>query len=391
MTTGGAANLSNVSGGDVPGLLRPTIAETPALLVFAGGSDPEKLVKSSGVPSRLGGSPPQGTHIASIAGHLVLNDIATRAQSRWSNVTWSDTDYSGNEDWSTTLGNLCGTFTASGRPDPMVAVGENSGEVFLFGTQSVESWIPDAQAGFVPSAQKPFGCIAPYSVVGVDQNFAWLDQIRRFVVSDGRSESIISDPIQKTLHDMTTVSDCFGYRVVLGTLDLLVWTFPTDGRTFVYQKGAGWAQWSSSGSNFNVTAKTTLRATNDVLVGTSDGDTGTLSMDAPTDFGDPIDSYVITGFQDRGTDAWKSCDRIRVVMRRGATETTDEPYLLISWRDGTGAWETPLQVSLGAAGESNPVVELWSLGVYRRRQWKIDFRSAETLSLVAVTEEFTVL
>ena len=393
VTTGSSLDISNVPSGDVRGLARPVFAETGELLVITGGAEPEKVVKSTSIPSLLGGPPPNGSHVVSMTKRLLINDPDGTDSSlvTWSNGNDSTLAYGGNEDWTTTLGNAVGTLPSMGKDQPALAVHENSNEVFCFALSSVRVYAPDSTSVFVPSSSKQFGCGAPYSIVAADQNFAWLDDRRRFVISDGRAEKIVSDPIQQTLHDMGTVSDCFGYRVVLGTLDALVWTFPTERRTFVYQKDAGWGQWSGDGGNFLVTAKTALRATNSVLVGTSQGHLGTLSFDAVTDLDTPINAYVITGFLDRDTDAWKSCNRVRIAMRRGATTTANEPYLLLSWRDGTGAWETPLEVSLGSAGETNPVVEFWSLGVYRRRQWKMDFREAEDLTLVAVTEEFEVL
>jgi len=37
------------------------------------------------------------------------------------------------------------------------------------------------------------------------------------------------------------------------------------------------------------------------------------------------------------------------------------------------------------------VVQLWGLGVYRRRQWKLEFTDAADLALVAATEEYEIL
>lgn len=388
----GSSDLSPGGQTDVPGTLRPIIAETDALVVFAGGLDPQKLVKASFASSRLGGSPPQGSHVAAIASRLVMNSYAgIRSQVSYSDVAVGSV-YAGNEDWTTA--NAAGVFTAAARPDPVLAVHENTNEVFVFGPASLQVYAPDAGIFFAPVVNRELGCSAPYSVVKTDQNFAWLDHLRRFVVGNGREEQVISEPIQKTLHDMTRVDDCFGYRVVLGYLDAMVWTFPTDGRTFMFQKGASWSEWSLWDGNwtgFPAAAHTRRLETNDVLMGTTDGYIAKLDLDADTDFGDAINAYVVTGFQDRGSDAWKECRRVRFALRRGRTESTSEPAILLSWRDGLGAWEPPIPISMGAAGESNPVVELWSLGVYRRRQWKLDFREAEDLTLVSASEEFQVL
>jgi len=392
VTAGGAVNLSMVPEGNVDGTLKPIVAETDALVVFAGGKKTEKVVKANKLPSRLGGDPPEGSHILAIANRLVENDVTgTLSQLHYSDQAVG-TDYSGNEDWSTAL--VTGIFTAAARPDPIVAVHENTNEIFVFGPSSLQVYGPDATANFAPVVNKEVGCSAPYSVVKSDQNFVWLDHLRRFVMSDGRQFQVLSDPIQKTLQSLDTVSDCFGYRITMGYIDAGIWVFPSEGLTFCYQKDAGWGQWSGwdgAWAQFPVTAATRIKVTGETMVGTDDGSLGILDMDTTTDFGDQVNAYVVTGFQDRGTDNFKSCRKVRFTLRRGRTTGVEEPYFLLSWRDGLGPWEPGIPISLGSAGENNPVVELWSLGTYRRRQWKMDFKSSENLALVSASEEFEVL
>lgn len=394
----GAIQLHAASQADVPGTDRPTVAETDALLVFAGGRNPEKLVLSTKMPSRLGGGPPQGSHVIAMRSSLMLNDVRgnTPGSFYFSAPTTSSADYSPNEDWTTPQ--LTGSVKAEARPDPIVALHDNTDEIFAFGTTTLQVFAPsqDPTYPFQPSVTRELGCGAPYSVIKTDQSFAWLDHLRRFVISDGRSQTVISDPIQKTLHDMTTVSDCFGYRVVQGYMDILVWTFPTDGRTFAFQQGASWSEWSGwdgdSWTVFPVTAATKLKAQGKTLVGTSTGQMATLQLDSPTDFGSTINSYIITGFQDHDTDSWKSCDQVRLALRRGQVATgAPEPFVLLSYRDNLGPWNDPIAVGLGTAADYDPVVELWGMGVYRRRQWKLEFTNAADMSLVAATESFSVL
>lgn len=394
----GPVNLSGHSASDVRGTRRPTMAETEALLVFAGGAEPQKLILTTRDSSQLGGGPPQGTHVVAYADSLFLNtvdpSVATKSQFFFSGPAVG-ADFSGNEDWSTA--HVAGVIRATARPDPVVALYGNTDELFVFGTTTLQVFgkSTDPANPFPPVVTMELGCSAPYSVVQSDRTFAWLDHLRRFVVSDGRTQTVISDPIQRTLHDMSSVSDCFGYRIILGYLDLIVWTFPTDGRSFVFQQGAAWSEWSSwDGSHwtpFPVTAATNLKAKGQVLVGTSAGQMARLDLGTTQDLGRDINAYVITGFQDHKTDAPKSCARVRFALRRGQVETDTEPILLLSWRDDLGPWEPSIPLSLGAPGESSPVVQLHGLGVYRRRQWRLEFTDAADLALVSATEEFEVL
>lgn len=392
-----AVLLSNGPASDVRGLLRPVIAETEALLVFAGGSYPEKVVLSTKVPTPLGGSPPSGSHVVANANRLVMNEVVGDVKSgfNYSDVS-AGSSYTGNETWTGSSSEVAGFNSVDGKPDPVIAIAENTAELFAWGSKSLQVFAVDGSV-FVygPVVTRELGCSAPYSIVKRDQDFMWLDHHRRFVVSNGREQKVLSDPIQKTLHDMASVSDCFGYRIKVGYIDAVIWTFPTDGRTFVYQEGASWAEWSGwDGTHwtpFPVTAATLLAAQNTTLVGTSTGQIATLDLDETQDFDEDINAYVITGFQNHDTENPKACNRVSFTLRRGQTTTTDEPIILVSWRDSLGPWEPSIPISLGTAGDFDPVVQLWGLGVYRRRQWKLEFTDADDLALIAAVEEFEVL
>lgn len=393
----GAVNLSGHAEADMRGTRRPTVAETAAILVFAGGAEPEKLLLTTRQPSRLGGSPPQGSHAVANASRVLINDVVGDQRNGFSYSDVSGgSSFTGSETWTGITSEVAGFIATEGKPDPVIALLDNTAEVFAWGSTSLQVMDADGSVSvYGPTVTRELGCAAPYSVIKNDQNFAWLDHLRRFVVSDGRSDQIISDPIQKTLHDMDSVSDCFGYRVKQGFVDALVWTFPTDGRTFVYQQGAGWGEWSgwdgSHWSPFPVTAACQLKSRGKTLVGTNAGQVALLDLSASQDFGSNINAYVITGFQDHDTDGWKSCNRVRFALRRGQTASTTEPIILVSWRDDLGPWEPALPLGLGPAGDFAPVVQLWGLGVYRRRQWKLEFTDAADVALVSATEDFDIL
>lgn len=396
---GQSSELTNDNGDMVYGDGRPVFAETEALIVIAAGRQPQKVVRSTGVCSRLGGSPPRATHVIANSSRLLLNDVQT--QKTWAYYSADATgtvSFAGHEQWNG-AGNS-GNIAAASRPDPLVALAENTNEVFLLGATSVQTYAPDGSIIYAPATTREFGCAAPYSVVRDDQALAWLDDKRRFVRTDGRSFAVLSAPISKTLASFSTVSDAFGYRVHTSYLDALVWTFPTEGRTLCYQKGAGWSQWggwSNSVANwtsFPVNAHTLVFGsdTNVVAVNTSQGGRiAQLSLDAQTDLGDPVVASVTSGFENRGTANRKHCIAVRFVLRRGFTAATGSPTVSLQWRDSLGPWGTAVPVRLGAPSEFDVVVAIRSLGVYRSRQWRITFSGPEDLALVSVTEEYEVL
>lgn len=404
VTGAGALPLGPPTGDNtLAGLARPTFAETQLLLVIAGGDKMEKIVLSTGVASRLGGDPPLASHVAANSSRL-LGNLANvpgnagfdQSVVRFSDIANGNADFSGMEVWTEGLG-TAGHFSAEADPDPVLAIFENTNEVFCFGTTSLQVFAPDPSAVYAPSVTRELGCAAPYSVVKINQQFAWLDNLRRIVMSDGRSEQVLSEPIWKDLSDMTTVSDCFGYRVTDAFLDVLVWTFPTDGRTFAFQKGSGWSEWlgwNSGTSNWAAFPVTTARLaplSHDVLAGTADGRIGRFSVDATTDLGTLINASVETGYLAQGTDARKHCKCVRVAMRRGQSFGAVGPQAYLSWRDQPGPYGAPLSIDLGTLGDTTVVLEFRSLGVYRRRQWRFEFSGVEDLRLLSVIEEFDIL
>lgn len=395
VTAGGALDLTTVSGYRLPGALRPVVAETEAMLVFTAGDYPMKYEFAAAQTAALGGTPPRASHVLANSSRLLLNHSQTdRGLIDYSGAA-SGTATTGHETWGVTL--TSGYFSAEARPDIIQALWENTNEVFAFGSRSLQYFTPDATSVYAPVTTKESGIAAPYSVIKVDQNFAWLDHQRRFVMSDGRSLNVLSEDIHGDLLGMTTVDDCFGYRVLTGNCEVLVWQFPTDGRTFAFQVGAGWSQWSeydtvaSNWSAMSVTCHHLIAGSTVNLVGTSGGYVRQFSDSSYTDAnGAVIVARTRTGFINRGTSAKKQCRRVLVTLRRGAATST-APVGYLRWRDDTGAWSTNLPCGFGTIGDNTTVLEFRSLGVYRTRQWEFEFSGEVDFSLVSVIEDFEVL
>jgi hypothetical protein len=394
VTAGGASSLSEGPSALLNGAQRPIFAETEALLVFATGGDLQKVDLVTFSSARLGGSPPVATHVIANNSRLLANNAESLNRINYSDQA-SGSSITGHETWDGSL--TSGFFPADARPDTVVALHENTNEVFAFGTTNVQAFAPDPSITYASVTTREYGCSAPYSVIKVDQRFAWLDHQRRIVVSDGRGIEIVSAPIQQTLHDMTTATDAFGYRVFHGPVDCLVWTFPTDGRTFAYQIGGGWAEWLSwnDGTNnwqpFPVTAHTIRPDTGQNLVGTSAGKIGVLKSSAQDDLGTLINAHVTTGFVDRENSRRKWCKHVKLVLKRGFATSSTAPVGFLQYRDDYGAWQDMIPVSFGGSGDHVAEVPIDSLGIYRRRQWRFTFSGSEEFVLAEATEDYDVL
>ncbi|MGW8177603.1 MAG: hypothetical protein ACWGQW_02240, partial [bacterium] len=203
--------------------------------------------------------------------------------------------------------------------------------------------------------------------------------------------------IGATIGGISDVSDCFGYRVVEDPVDCYVWTFPTDGRTFVYQVGVGWGQWQGYDWTHNNWCQLPVTChehdkTRDInFVGTSDGYIGHFDSSSESDFDDQINAYVETGYDNRGTDSRKFCKAVRIALRRGEVSGTTRPVGFLQYSDAPGEWSEPFYVDFGISGDTNPVVSFRGLGTYRRRAWRFTFSGSVNLALVSVIEEYEVL
>jgi hypothetical protein len=332
-------------------------------------------------------SVPQSTHVTSMSQRLIANELRWNQQRvRYSGLPSDTYSYA---TWTEGIG-TAGSFTAENAPDPVVAVDRTREYLFVFGTKTVQLFAPDPTWTFAPILTLPVGCVAPYSIVGCEY---WIDDRKRVVkYADGGVVSI-SAPIQSALDSMT-VDDAFGYRAELGAMSCLVWTFPTDGRTFVYQEGLGWGQWSTrvngKPKQFMVSCHHRSQTTSLNLVGTDTGRIGRLDQATQTDFGAAIEAKVFTGFVGHDTLRMKRCLRVSVILRRGRSSPTPSKAML-AYRDREGPWEAKIPIDFGAPGDTDATLTFYSLGVYNQRQWMFEFLGPERLSLVSAIEEYEVL
>lgn len=394
---GSAADLSNPPNSSLRGTLRPTFAETEVFLVMAGGSDMQKLRLSNQESTLLLGGPPIASHVAANSSRLLANDITVdRTKVRFSGISQGTVDTSGHENWTNTgLDEDGGFLTAEARPDPVMAVWENTNEVFVWGKDNLQIFVPDINSIFAPAVTRESGTLAPNSIVKVGQDFFWLDQHRQIVYSDGRQFQKLEGPIKRQLDALSDPSDCFGYRVFLGHVNCLVWTFPTDGRTFAYQVDGGWSEWTgwdigaSQFKRFIANAHHLRRDGGLNVVGTIEGKVGKFSLDSYSDLGELIVSRVESGFLNRDTDNLKRTRSIKIAIRRGSNSAASLGRF--EWRDTTGPWNGPIDIDTGVTGDNDCVREIHSLGTYRRRQYRFTFSDSVNLSLLKVTETFDVL
>lgn len=360
---------------------RPVLIATKTRLVIAGGGALQYWDGLSALSARLPGNPPTCTHVLAANQRLVINIRGNTGQVGWSEAG----ELTGQTDW--THGNF---LELEDSPDPCVALYANNGELAGFGTKTTEMLVADPVAGYLNIRTLQIGTLSPYSFIEDDTDFAFLDHKKRFQVCDGRSFNPASSPaITKTVRDLATVSDCWGFLLPQGAFNLMVWVFPTEQVSFVYNtEGKSWSEWrgrSAVGWTAAPFSSYCYFPQEDLhLVGTAAGLIKQLRFDAKTDDGNALHAEMVSGFQDHASKKLKICQAVRLIFRVDPGTT---PRAALSWRDDQGAFEEPIYVDVD---ETN-VVEIRTLGTYRMRQWKLVLDDEVSMSLIKAEEDFEVL
>lgn len=380
-------------------------AEDSQRLVMAGGGQLQ-IWTGTGLTARIGATvfgvsqpPLSATHVIDLQNYLVANNAALPGGNN--QISWSNLGDGNHGTWSPLNFN-----TADADPDPIVGVYANLREVFAFGQRTLQVFGigADPTLPFQSAVSVALGCAAAYSPIRLDAEFAWLDQNRRFVISDGRSISEISQQISKIIRDMSTVSDGRGFRIRIAYWDLLVWVFPTAGLAFVYNQNQSasqgytvnnskwfiWRGWSG------VDTFAALRFATYAYWQTGNlhivGDTlfenlWTLSADASSDSapGQPIVAERVTERLDWGSAKRKRCRKVRFYCKRGINATS-ATSLDVAKSDDDAAWSGMATLTLGVAGDYQGFIDWYPGGIYRRRQYRVRYSGGDAISITKAVE-----
>lgn len=387
-SAGSALALSSaVATTKLDGTNRPVITALRDRVVIAGGGAPQQWL-GVGLSTRLGGTPPNMTHLAAIAQRLVGNANDPSGILYWSDIGAYET-------WPTGLN----FAEAETKPDPVVGLYVNTNELVALGTESIQMLSPDPSVVFSSARTIDFGWGPAHSYIGMDEQFMGLDARNRAIICNGRSFDVVSTPfIGQQLEDAgTNVSDAWGMRYKVGNYDLGIFNLPTDGRSFVYDTSAKqWCEWRGYDSDAGAYGKLGITAScywpdrKMTLVGLATGQIAALDQSAYTDLGEAIVAQATSSFENRNSSRSKKCNGVRVRFHRGVLADGDAGTLLLSYRDDLGPFCEPFRLDIGDPSDVDPVVQIRSLGTYRQRQWRIVVDSV-AFRFAGMDEDWTLL
>lgn len=370
---------------------RPVFTEDPSDVFAAAGGRIVKWTPGTTNAAQIttSNAPVEVTHVAYLGQRLVANERATDAgKHRFY--------FAGLGDGSDTTWTALGFQTAEGRPDEVVALYENTSELFVFGASTIQVYgiSEDPNAPFSPQNTVNIGLHANYSPVLIDDRFAMVDAERRIVLTDGRSVEIISDDIESWLR-ANTVSDAWGFRATFDKWDLLIYQFPTAKRTLTYNlKTKAWADWSRLDDGvvremlFHAHA---FRTSDKVhLFGSSTAsDIDKLGTGIGQDYGtDPVLCERVTGVHRFGSRKRKRSRRVIPLMQRGVSGPSGTADSLeIRVRDDGGSWSDWIQVSTGNDGDTDQHAYVHHGGVFVGRQYHLRYAGTDTAAIVEVEDD----
>lgn len=226
----------------------------------------------------------------------------------------------------------------------------------------------------------------------------FLDEERRVIRLRGREPQVISNPFDSEFQSLTTVSDAIGIHFNAQGDTKYVITFPSDNKTYVYDyKLDVWSRWSTWSEATGIRTRwlgncgVLIPSWKKYLVGSkSDGKIYLAGSEYDDDAGNVKQTEIITGWIDWGTSYKKSCNLLRVHVKRGTGGLDTSSKLLVNYRDnGSTEWSSDKVINLGIAGDNESYGDFWHLATYRKRQWR--FRTTGKLLLVSAEEEYTVI
>lgn len=328
------------------------------------------------------------THIFIIDGYLIAND--------YTSGTWKFAETGSPLSW-----NALDFASAEGVPDDIISGLAFRGEAYFFGRESLEIWEDDGQTPFarVNGALFDTGCIAPYSPIALDNEVMWLSDDRRFVKFAGAGVEKISTQYDRDLAQMAVVDDCTSDRYDILGKTLIVFQFPSEQRTIVYNMTDGnWGEfgfWNAAGGfheAFLGSCHAFIPETGVHIVGSrKTAKLYSMTEDAFTDDGTQIKMLTRSGHINYGTNKRKRNENISIRVKRGYVTDTTEPVATLRFRDDNGEWSQEIQFSLGLMGDYFSTVRLQRLGMYVTRQ--LEFACTDPVGFVfsEAKEELTAM
>ena len=268
--------------------------------------------------------------------------------------------------------------SAEGSPDGVVGIIVDHGQLWVYGTNSIEVWYNSGNADFpfsrIQGAFNELGCAAAYSIAKMDNGLFWLGKDARgqgmvYRANGYSGQRISTHAVEWHIQQYGDLSDAIGYTYQQDGHSFYVLIFPSADTTWVYDvatqawhERAGFSNgeftrhWSNCQAFFN----------NKVLVGDY-RNANVYSFD--------LDDYSDNGSIQKWLRSWRALPTGQNNLKRTAHHSLQldcetgvglnldqgsNPEVMLRWSDDGGhTWSNEHWVSIGKIGE-----------YYRRAIWR---------------------
>jgi hypothetical protein len=277
--------------------------------------------------------------------------------------------------------------TAEAQPDKLLSIESNQRQFVLFGEDTIELWDNVGGADFpfarVANGYVECGVCGKDATTQSDNTVFWLDQDRIARRLEGITPRRIStDGCEQQWQDYATVTDCAVSSYIFDGHTFVVYRFPSEGATWVYDINTGeWHERQSYGYD-HWRAAWVVKCYDKVLVGdTQSGNIGQLDANTFSEWGGILSREATSGAVP-GKGRWMHFDRLELAMDVGRA-VGFEPSVMLDVSNDGGVTFTPKQSrSLGTAGKFKKLVHWDRLGRAKRDQRVFRFRVTDAVPFI---------
>ena len=313
--------------------------------------------------------PDTATHVAFFDGFFIVNNPAVTGQfaksASYDGTSWATLDIA----------------TAERSPDKLQGLIVSNRQLWLVGSHTAEKWFNSGAADFPfepdQSGFSEWGTIAPYSLVETSGMVFWLSQnddgAGLIVGTAGGNPQVVASPeISSEIGDMTTISDCYAYAYQHKQHNFVIFTFPTEGKTYGYDMlTQEWHTWSSKTLGYHRSSGHTYVFSKHLVGSPTDGKVYQLDWSTYTDDGDQI-TRIRRSANIHADDRAVRHHGVWIDIKEGVGDaTTTDPQLLLRFKDSNGSWSNYKSRSMGKVGEHNKKLVWRKLGRSKDRVYEI--------------------
>lgn len=276
--------------------------------------------------------------------------------------------------------------SAESNPDKLISVMVDHEEAWMFGETTTEIFVNTGNADFPferrNGATLETGCVAKHSPAKLDNSIVWLGGDERgdgivWRVQGYQPVRISTHALENEIRGYGAISDAQAYSYQQNGHSFYVLTFPTAGKTWVYDAASGmWherAYRKSDGALIRHRSNCHVFYERKHLVGDfENGKVYELDLGTYTDNGDVI--RRTKGFQHLVSDGRRqffSSFEADMEMGVGNADDPDPQVWLSHSDDGANTWSAIRTMSIGKIGEYGRRARLNRLGMGRDRVFEI--------------------